>query len=170
MRRRFQGIKHTDCTCRTKFGRRNRYAASVIGGGSFRFSSSDTSKARIRQLELQSTKEEHVRTACPSRRLERRGMPFFFDRSSDAGAIAALPRAQIRSIFPSRTYLSKQCSVCIRPRDAAASAAQSGAAEFRGVRSRATTLHLPVKNILIKAVLCLHSVSYTHLTLPTNSA
>lgn len=49
------------------------------------------------------------------------------------------------------------CPVCIRPRDAAASAARSGAAEFRRVCSRATTLHLPVRNILIKAVLCLHS-------------
>lgn len=105
MRRRFQGIKHTDCTCRTLFGRRNRYAAPVIGGGSFRFSSSDTSKARIRQLELQSTKEEHVRAACPSRRLERRGMPFFsIDRPMQEQSRRRLSRKYAPSFRREHTY------------------------------------------------------------------
>lgn len=50
------------------------------------------------------------RRACtggmPQQASRTSGHAIFFDRSSDAGAIAAPPLAQIRSIFPSRTYLS----------------------------------------------------------------
>lgn len=51
MRRRLQGIKHTDCTARTIFGRRNRYAptATTITGTPF-FDLSSRKIADVSQL------------------------------------------------------------------------------------------------------------------------